>query len=212
MELSVPGGYPSLVDKAERRQQLLGHARDVFAKHGFHTSTVDDIVQSAGVARGTFYLYFEDKRAVFEELVDRFLAKLAMAILRVDPADTGRSVESQIRENLSRVLDVTLEDRSMAKLLLTGAQGIDPAFDRKLGSFYGELLKLIEESLKEGRTLGIIVDGAPASLLAVMGLGAFREVLIQIVDRGLNAEQEDVVNALFVFLKHGLIRTDAGMA
>ena len=46
---------------------------------------------AAGVARGTFYLYFEDKRGVFVELVDRFLARLHLAILRIDPQDPARS-------------------------------------------------------------------------------------------------------------------------
>ncbi len=197
------------MDKAERRQQLLTHARDVFAKQGFHASTVDDIVHAAHVARGTFYLYFEDKRAVFEELVDRFLAKLGMSILRVDPLDPSRSVESQVRENISRVLEVTLDDRATAKLLLTGAQGIDPAFDRKLASFYGELLTLLDESYTEGRELGIIVDGPKTSLLAVMSLGAFRELLIQIVDRDLDAERDEIVEALSIFLKHGLLKSFA---
>src|SRR5215472_15244370 len=62
------------MDKTERRAQILAHARDVFAKRGYHAAKIDDIVSAAGVARGTFYLYFEDKRAIFEEIVDRTIA------------------------------------------------------------------------------------------------------------------------------------------
>ena len=51
--------------KAERRNEILVAARDVFARKGYHQATIDDIVKAAGVARGTYYLYFEDKRAVF---------------------------------------------------------------------------------------------------------------------------------------------------
>jgi len=46
--------------KNERRQQILSVAREAFAKRGYHQTTIDDIVALAGVARGTFYLYFED--------------------------------------------------------------------------------------------------------------------------------------------------------
>jgi len=53
--------------KNERRQQILSVAREAFAKRGYHQTTIDDIVVQAGVARGTFYLYFEDKRAVFSK-------------------------------------------------------------------------------------------------------------------------------------------------
>ena len=51
--------------KPERRQQILTVARDVFARRGYHAAKIDDIVAAAGIARGTFYLYFEDKRAIF---------------------------------------------------------------------------------------------------------------------------------------------------
>src|SRR5258708_31188538 len=69
---------------AERRQKILQHARDVFARRGYHAAKIEEIVATAGIARGTFYLYFDDKRAIFEEIVDRTIASLGMAIVRVD--------------------------------------------------------------------------------------------------------------------------------
>src|SRR5580765_3106246 len=129
--------------KAERRQQILVHARDVFAKRGYHAAKIDDIVAAAGVARGTFYLYFEDKRAIFEEIVDRTLTRLGMAIMRVDPKDASRTVADQIRENIRRIVDTLLEDRATTKILLSDAVGVDPAFDRKLLSFYDEIANLL---------------------------------------------------------------------
>ena len=86
--------------KTLRRQQILEHAREIFAKHGYHAAKVEDIVAAAGVARGTFYLYFEDKRAIFEEIVDRLLVKFGIAIVRVDPT---KSVDDQIKENIARM-------------------------------------------------------------------------------------------------------------
>src|SRR5215472_3897138 len=134
--------------KAERRQQILAHARDVFAKRGYHAAKIDDIVAAAGVARGTFYLYFEDKRAIFEEIVDRTIARVGMAIARVDPNDVGRTVDDQVRENIRRIMNILLEDRATTKILLSDALGVDPAFDRKLLSFYDEMSNLLEESLR----------------------------------------------------------------
>src|SRR5580698_11524546 len=89
--------------KAERRQKILNHARDVFARRGYHEAKIDDIVAAAGIARGTFYLYFEDKRAVFEEIVDRTIARLGMAIVRVDPHDGAHTVGDQVREQIRRI-------------------------------------------------------------------------------------------------------------
>src|SRR5580698_1219916 len=147
--------------KQERRQQILSVARDVFARRGYHAAKIDDIVAAAGIARGTFYLYFEDKRAIFEEIVDRTITRLGMAILRVDPHDPVRSVSSQIRENIRRIVDMLLEDRATTKILLSYAVGVDPAFDRKLLSFYDEIANLLERSLRDGQALGVLCDGDP---------------------------------------------------
>ena len=193
------------MDKTERRQKLLQHAREVFAKRGYHATKIEDIVVAAGVARGTFYLYFEDKRAVFEEIVDRTLAKLAMAIMRVDPHDQVRSVADQVRENIRRIVRILLEDRATTKILLTGALGVDEAFDRKVHSFTDEIAKLLSESLAEGQTLGVVNHGEVA-LLACMTLGALKELLYQVVLREWPLSEDALVDALFGFLRQGLLR------
>src|SRR5512133_3740531 len=109
------------VAKAERRQQILLAAREVFAKRGYHQATIDDIVAHAGVARGTYYLYFEDKRAVFSDLIDRFSARLTMAIITINTDDPTRSVGEQVRQNIRAVIGTCLADRSMTKILFSDA-------------------------------------------------------------------------------------------
>ncbi len=193
------------MNKTERRQSILAHARDVFAKKGYHEAKIDDIVQAAGVARGTFYLYFEDKRAIFEEIVDRTIARLGMAILRVDPHDSARSVADQVRENIRRIVAMLLEDRATTKILLSDAIGVDPAFDRKLLSFYDELASLLERSLRDGQALGIVVE-SDARLLGYLTLGAMKELLFQVVMRGAEYEPEALVDAIFGFLSGGYLR------
>src|SRR5882762_344306 len=75
-------GSRTSMGKEERRQQILTSARDVFARRGYQAAKIDDIVAAAGIARGTFYLYFEDKRTIFEEIVDRAFTQIGMAIVR----------------------------------------------------------------------------------------------------------------------------------
>ena len=50
--------------RQDRREQVLLCAQRVFSRKGYHAAGVADIIQAAGVARGTFYLYFESKRRV----------------------------------------------------------------------------------------------------------------------------------------------------
>lgn len=193
------------MDKAERRQQILLHARDVFAKRGYYAAKIDDIVAAAGVARGTFYLYFEDKRAIFEEIVDRTFARLGMAVVRVDTEHPTRSVADQVRENIRRIVGALLEDRATTKILLSDAVGLDAAFDRKLISFYEEVGKLLESSLVDGQERGIVAKG-DAHIFAILTLGAVKEMMYQVVMRGLDYPEERIVDEIFSFLSAGYLR------
>jgi AcrR family transcriptional regulator len=193
------------MDKAERRQQILNHARDVFARRGFHAAKIEDIDAAAGVARGTFYLYFEDKRAIFEEIVDRVLARIGMTIVRVDPHDPSHSVAEQVRDNIRRVVEILLEDRSTTKIFLSDAVGLDPLFDRKLHSFYGELVGLLESSLRDGQALGIVAEG-DVRVFSYLTLGALKELICQVVLHGWEHPPEQIVDEVFTFLRDGCLR------
>jgi AcrR family transcriptional regulator len=54
---------------AERRNSILKAALDEFSERGFAAARLDDVARRAGVAKGTIYLYFKDKEALFQELV-----------------------------------------------------------------------------------------------------------------------------------------------
>jgi AcrR family transcriptional regulator len=191
--------------KPERRQQILNVARDVFARRGYHAAKIDDIVAAAGVARGTFYLYFQDKRAIFEEIVDRTIARVGMAIVRVDPHDAGRSVADQVRENIRRIVRILLEDRGTTKILLADALGVDPAFDRKLLSFYDEMSSLLERSLHDGQALGVVREG-DVRLMSWLTIGALKEVMFQIVQRGAEYEEDKLVEGAYAYFTGGYLR------
>lgn len=53
---------------AERKRQLLDAAAGLFAEQGYAATRVVDIVAAAGVAKGLFYWYFDNKEALFREL------------------------------------------------------------------------------------------------------------------------------------------------
>jgi AcrR family transcriptional regulator len=53
----------------DTRRRVLDAAERVFAEHGYHEASIVKVTEAAGVAQGTFYLYFDSKKAVFDELV-----------------------------------------------------------------------------------------------------------------------------------------------
>jgi len=60
----------------ERKQQLLDCAAELFAERGYAETRVIDIVRSAGVAKGLFYWYFDNKEALFKELAESIRLQL----------------------------------------------------------------------------------------------------------------------------------------
>jgi AcrR family transcriptional regulator len=193
------------MDKAERRLQILHHAREVFARKGYHAAKIDEIVAEAGVARGTFYSYFEDKRSIFGEILDLVLARIGETIVRVDPNDPEHSIAEQVLDNIRGVVALLLEDRATTKILLSDAVGVDPLFDRKLHSFYDELSTLLEESLRDGQALGIVAEG-DVRVMSYLTLGALKELLYQVVLRGWEHPAEQIVAEVFGFLRDGYLR------
>jgi len=69
------------VSRRERRKEsrpgeLLDAALDLFVEHGFAATRLEDIAARAGVSKGTLYLYFDSKEALFQALVRRNLLPL----------------------------------------------------------------------------------------------------------------------------------------
>lgn len=191
----------------KRRLQLLDAARDVFASKGYHDAKVEDICARGKVAKGTFYLYFEDKRSVFTELVDGLFLRLSAAILRVDfQAD----IESQIRHNMHAVLGVMQDEPALGRILLSYAEGLDPAFVRKIRSFYAEVISMIEAALREGQVMGLIAPGDPR-LMARFTIGALKEILLESAEEKPRPRGE-LVDSLYSILLRGYLQIPPGTA
>ncbi|XYH94823.1 TetR/AcrR family transcriptional regulator [Sorangium sp. So ce1128] len=196
------------MDKSERRQALLRAARTVFSEKGYHEAKVDDIVALAKVAKGTFYLYFPDKRSVFGELVRGLFSRLGGAILRVDPS---ADVEAQVKHNIRAIVAVLLDDPALTSILLSHAAGLDPAFVKELRAFRQEVKLLLERSLADGQRLGIIEPG-DTELYATFTIGALKEVLFENALEEQARPRERIVTALYDLLQRGYLRMDAGRA
>lgn len=166
----------------ERRTQILEHAARLFGDRGYHETSISDIIASAGIARGTFYLYFENKRGIFEELVDGLLERLRESIHMVDTSPGAPSARQQLVDNFTRVLELFSEQRDLLSILLKSAVGLDREFDAKLSDFYEKVTDAIESSLRLGQQMGLVRNG-DTHIAALIGLGAFKEVLQNLLRR-----------------------------
>jgi AcrR family transcriptional regulator len=79
---------------AERRRAIIDAALDEFVARGFAATRLDDVAQRAGVAKGTIYLHFKDKEALFQELIRTALVPLISRLAVLPPA--GASVRAAL--------------------------------------------------------------------------------------------------------------------
>lgn len=68
------------VGATERRAAIVAAGLDEFTAKGFAATRLDDVAKRAGVAKGTIYLHFKDKEALFQELVRTALGPLIVRI------------------------------------------------------------------------------------------------------------------------------------
>src|SRR3954449_1227873 len=95
-------GYARHVDSARartqpaavRREQLLDAAEAVLMERGLSATTVADVAQAAGVAKGTMYLHFESKAELLAGLRARYMQRLTDAAL--SPETSGVSLHQVI--------------------------------------------------------------------------------------------------------------------
>jgi AcrR family transcriptional regulator len=73
-------------DPYERRRELIACARELFYSKGYESTSVRDIVDGIGVAKGTFYYYFDSKLAILEAMVEEMIGQ-SVALLHEIVAD-----------------------------------------------------------------------------------------------------------------------------
>jgi AcrR family transcriptional regulator len=144
------------MERQERRAQVLRHAKRIFARKGYHRTNIADIIARAQIARGTFYLYFLNKRDIFEELLEQTLRELRNRIqrLRIGPGEPN-PVE-QLRENLTRVLTFVLAERELTDILLNHSTGFDRDLDTRIRNFYERVAEQIQRSLDLGIEMNLV--------------------------------------------------------
>jgi AcrR family transcriptional regulator len=93
---SAPPERPSnrAARAAERRQAIIDAAMDEFIARGYAATRLDDVASRAGVAKGTIYLHFKDKEALFQELVRTALVPLIGRLAA--PPPPGSSVRAAL--------------------------------------------------------------------------------------------------------------------
>jgi AcrR family transcriptional regulator len=148
----------------ERKQQLLDRAAELFAERGYAETRVIDIVHAAGVAKGLFYWYFDNKEALFEELAESIRLSLRRTQRVVlDPADPPLR---NLRRGTEASVVFMAEHAHFFSLLEVEGRTFTHVLKRGTEQHVGDVLAII----RAGQADGTIRDEDP-KLLAVGVVG-----------------------------------------
>jgi AcrR family transcriptional regulator len=170
----------------QTRAAILDAARALFAEKGYHGTNSKEIAARAGVATGTFYSYFEDKKPVFFEVIRGYYREIADAVLS-DGALEIYSMPVRTKGDLKKLV------RELIRALYT-AHTLSPALHREITAMiYGdpEVERLIRE--EEGKTIALVgaLLSKVSDRLAVADVEAAVEVVVH--------SAEEVIHRLRMF-------------
>ncbi|MEA4884997.1 MAG: TetR/AcrR family transcriptional regulator [Clostridia bacterium] len=145
---------PSSDSALEKRRQILDASEHVFAENGFHTSTMDQVADAAGVAKGTIYLYFASKKELLSELVEDRIAKLTGL---TESAISGvQDVPGKLRAIVGAHFQFYAQQREFMGLL-TGQLGlVSPEVGTLVMKATASLTAMIQSVISEGIDSGAI--------------------------------------------------------
>jgi AcrR family transcriptional regulator len=192
--------------KLERRRQILASAKAVFAEAGYHGASIHAIIEKAQIARGTFYLYFSSKAAVFDSILDQAMGELRGKLRRIEVDVPGAPPpQVQLREQVVATLEYVVSDRPLAILLLSAGHTPDAEATERLDQFFAEVRSLIAAALQTGTEIGL-VRPCNTQLVAAAMLGMIRGVIEQMTHQTDAPTASEVVDELLLVALRGVLK------
>lgn len=155
--------------KNEKRMKIIETAYRLFQQKSVSSTAVDDVVKAAGIARGTFYLYFKDKSDLLEQII-LFKSTEAMKLLLEEAEARFDSENASLAEMSSGFVDMYIDFLTAhSDVLAVVTKNISsclkllPAFyDKSIEAVYNRIIGKFEENgcpaEKAHRTVYIVAD------------------------------------------------------
>ncbi len=196
------------ISREQRHAELLVCAQNLFSRKGYHATSVEDVIQRAGVSRGTFYNYFDSKRALFGEVLDALFSEVWGSV-RPIRTGTGEDVSAQVASNMYALCEILNRDQVLPRILFSEAIGLDSEANEQLANFYRRTMQRLVSALEEGQELGIVVEGDCVSM-AVCLLGMLKEYWFQSMLGEPPRPLEVFLPEVYRILQDGMLRTSNG--
>ncbi len=147
-------------EKAQRRQDILDAARQVFFERGFHQPTVDDVAARAEVSKGTIYLYFESKEEILAHLLLEGLDLLLAQMEATCPPQSPPAPEAALRALANSYLTFSQTQPHYFRLIMAFDRGrfeeqIAPELYQQVLDRSLQGLALVAQAIERGQAAGL---------------------------------------------------------
>jgi AcrR family transcriptional regulator len=143
-------------EKLQRREDIVRVARTLFFEKGFRDTTIDEIARAAELARGTIYLYFENKEEIYVTVLEEGLDILQNLVQDsvnpdVDPLTNllnGHDAFMRFHDDFPQYYNVMMLDK------LQISHALPPALKERIDARMMAMVDFIAASLEEGARAG----------------------------------------------------------
>jgi AcrR family transcriptional regulator len=207
------------VGREQKRQFILEAAATIFGAKGFHAATVRDIAEKAGIAHGTFYLYFRDKKDVYLALSQQFQSRIMEAILpdgEVGALAETADLASIVRERLANLARLFESEEGLARVFVYRSAGTDPEFEERRLEFVSHVTDAIAAVMQAGADQGLFrrQDPRVAAMCLVGSIEMVIECWLQASGKQAGLSLPEMMEEAARFFLPALLpaRADAGTA
>lgn len=175
-----PGTSPRVSRRpVARRPQLLDAAAWTFARKGYRSASISDIVDRARVARGTFYLYFDSKEEVFLAIVEDFHDRIKRMLDGPEAPVrlTEHHGQAMLQRSVRRWLELFATHRDAAAVILKEATAIDPRFEASVARLRELALSHFAGRFRRFQALGLVNRSASPELVAHLQMAMVEELV-----------------------------------
>lgn len=154
----------------ETRKKILGSARKLIAQKGFEMVSVDEIMEDAGLGKGTFYTYFRRKEDVLQELNQTDFFRLAETVNAMAEQDIVARLEHYCREFMKCIerggipLCRQWIRNNLSDIAMTGIADADGSPISK----YRYDCQALHAVLAEGVRSGLLIPATPVEDLSLL--------------------------------------------
>ena len=195
----------STEEKEGRRADILAAAKKVFARNGYHGTTIAEIAKTAKLSYGSIYWYFDSKDALFHELMESEAAALRRHVTEaLTTTPTAGAPDAPFRAAVRATFEFFESDRALVKLLFRDSYSLGDRFEKHLFGIHEGFVGDIEEIVRDAQARGLVTGYPPRmvafSVAALIGQIAHRRV---VTDDGLSAAV--VADFVVALLLNGLL-------